>query len=184
MTRLMLDRLATPLGTALLVTDEAGVLRALDFEDCESRMLGLLRIHYGSVPVTAAAAPAKVMGNLRDYFDGELEALRRIAWATGGTPFQRSVWSALTDIAPGRTRSYGELARLLGRPGASRAVGMANHSNPVAIVVPCHRVIGAAGALTGYAGGLHRKRWLLRHEGACPAASSLNPRVFPATDSR
>lgn len=164
--RLQLDRVSTPIGTALLVTDEAGVLRALDFHDYESRMLRLLRIHYGSGPLATGAAPSEVRSNLRCYFDGETHALRRIAWATGGTGFQRSVWNALVNIASGHTMSYGELARALGKPDASRAVGLANGSNPVGIVVPCHRVIGATGKLTGYGGGLHRKHWLLRHEGA------------------
>jgi methylated-DNA-[protein]-cysteine S-methyltransferase len=164
--RLQLDRLPTPIGEALLVTDEAGVLRALDFHDHEARMLKLLRIHYGSMALANGTAPGEVTGNLRRYFDGDLNALRSIAWATAGTPFQRSVWNALVTIPSGQTRGYGQLARMLGTPNASRAVGLANGSNPVALVVPCHRVIGASGKLTGYAGGLHRKSWLLRHEGA------------------
>jgi methylated-DNA-[protein]-cysteine S-methyltransferase len=164
--RLQLDRVPTPIGEALLVTDEAGVLRALDFHDHEARMLKLLRAHYGSMSLAIGAAPGEVTSHLGRYFDGELDALRNIAWATGGTPFQRSVWNALVAIPSGQTRGYGELARLLGVPNASRAVGLANGSNPVALVVPCHRVIGASGKLTGYASGLHRKDWLLRHEGA------------------
>ena len=164
--RLQLDRIATPIGAALLVTDESGALRALDFHDYEPRMLRLLRNHYGSTPLSGGAAPKEVKAALRRYFDGELGALREIAWETAGTPFQRAVWKALVDIAPGSTQTYGELTRALGKPQAARAVGLANGSNPVAIVVPCHRVIGASGTLTGYAGGLHRKEWLLRHEGA------------------
>jgi methylated-DNA-[protein]-cysteine S-methyltransferase len=177
--RLQLDRISTPIGAALLVTDEAGVLRALDFDDCESRMLRLLRIHYGSMSLSGGVAPADVRSNLLHYFDGELDALRRIAWATAGTQFQRSVWNALVGIASGQTLSYGELARLLGKPDASRAVGLANGSNPVGIVVPCHRVIGATGKLTGYGGGLHRKHWLLRHEGA-RFAGGANRDLFTA----
>jgi methylated-DNA-[protein]-cysteine S-methyltransferase len=164
--RLQLERVSTPIGMALLVTDEAGVLRALDFHDHEARMLRLLRTHYGSMALASGAAPGDLTGNLRRYFDGDLKALRNIAWATAGTAFQQSVWQGLVGIPSGRTRSYGELARLLGTPSASRAVGLANGANPVAIVVPCHRVIGASGKLTGYASGLHRKHWLLRHEGA------------------
>jgi methylated-DNA-[protein]-cysteine S-methyltransferase len=164
--RLQLDRFATPVGTALLVTDEDGVLRALDFADYEARMLRLLRLHYGNLRLTDGAAPAQLRASLQHYFDGELDALRGIVWATSGTPFQRAVWSALVEIPAGETRAYGELARALGQPAAARAVGWANGSNPVAIVVPCHRVIGASGKLTGYAGGLHRKQWLLQHEGA------------------
>jgi methylated-DNA-[protein]-cysteine S-methyltransferase len=164
--RLLLDRIATPIGTALLVCDEAGILRALDFDDYRSRMQRLLRVHYGSMPLLEAAAPAEIRSKLLRYFEGQLDALRGIAWATAGTAFQRSVWNALVGIAPGHTMSYGELARSLAMPDAARAVGWANGSNPIAIVVPCHRVIGTSGKLTGYAGGLHRKDWLLRHEGA------------------
>jgi methylated-DNA-[protein]-cysteine S-methyltransferase len=166
MTQLLLDRIATPIGTALLVCDEAGILRALDFDDYRSRLLRLLRVHYGNMPLAEAAAPAELRSSLQRYFEGQLDALRGIAWATAGTAFQRSVWRALVAIAPGHTMSYGELARSLGLPDAARAVGWANGSNPIAVVVPCHRVIGANGKLTGYAGGLHRKDWLLRHEGA------------------
>ena len=164
--RLHLDRLRTPVGTLLLVTDETGTLRALDFDDYESRMLRLLRAQYGESTLVIGAAPAEIATNLLSYFEGELEALRTIPWAAAGDTFQQSVWKALVRIPPGTTLSYGELARSLGMPQAARAVGWANGSNPVAIVVPCHRVIGATGKLTGYAGGLHRKQWLLRHEGA------------------
>lgn len=101
--RLQLDRVSTPIGTALLVTDETGVLRALDFHDYESRMLRLLRIHYGSRPLATGAAPGEVRSNLRCYFDGETHALRRIAWATGGTGFQRAVWTVLVNITSGHT---------------------------------------------------------------------------------
>jgi methylated-DNA-[protein]-cysteine S-methyltransferase len=164
--RLWLDRIATPIGTAMLVTDESGALRALDFHDYEPRMLKLMRNYYGGMSLSTGAAPAQIRGNLQRYFGGELDALGAIAWATAGTPFQQIVWNALVGIPCGQTLSYGELARRLGKPGASRAVGLANGSNPVALVVPCHRVIGANGTLTGYGGGLHRKHWLLRHEGA------------------
>ena len=85
---------------------------------------------------------------------------------TNGTEFQRDVWAALRTIPAGQTRTYGELAKQINRPAAVRAVGMTNGANPIGIVVPCHRVIGANGTLTGYAGGLERKRWLLEHEGA------------------
>jgi methylated-DNA-[protein]-cysteine S-methyltransferase len=103
---------------------------------------------------------------LRAYFAGELAALDAVAVAPPGTPFQQEVWKELRTIGPGRTISYGELAKRVGRPDASRAVGLANARNPVALVIPCHRVIGSNGKLTGYAYGLDAKRWLLRHEGA------------------
>jgi methylated-DNA-[protein]-cysteine S-methyltransferase len=103
---------------------------------------------------------------LQAYFDGDLGTLGSIGWATAGTGFQQSVRAMLPQILPSTTWSYGELASRIGNPAASRAVGLANGANPVGIVVPCHRVVGANGALTGYGGGLNRKRWLLIHEGA------------------
>jgi methylated-DNA-[protein]-cysteine S-methyltransferase len=129
----------------------------------------LLRLHYGAITLTAAAAPATARQQLHAYFSGDLAALGAIPVATGGTPFERAVWAGLRTIPPGVTISYAELARRIGRPAAMRAVGAANGANPIGIVVPCHRVIGAGGALTGYGGGLHRKQWLLRHEAARPS---------------
>jgi methylated-DNA-[protein]-cysteine S-methyltransferase len=155
----------TPIGAALLVTDTEGVLRALDFADYRARMQRLLRLHYGAIELQAGRPPPQLRDALARYFDGELAVLADIAWCTAGTEFQRTVWRALTRIAAGTTTTYGALARTLGIPNSARAVGLANGSNPVSIVVPCHRVIGADGTLTGYAGGLHRKQWLLRHEG-------------------
>lgn len=167
--QLQLDHFASPLGDILLVFDSAG-LRALDFADFEDRMKRLLRLHYGVVALLPAPAPTTIAAPLVAYFAGDRAALDSIAVATGGTAFQRRVWAALRRIPTGETRSYGDLAAAIGSPGASRAVGMANGANPVGIVVPCHRVIGANGTLTGYAGGIERKQWLLRHEGALAAA--------------
>jgi methylated-DNA-[protein]-cysteine S-methyltransferase len=164
--RLWIDRRTTPIGEALLVTDDGGRLRALDWSDHEPRLLRLLRRHYGGVAVAAGPAPDGVRCALDDYFAGDLGALDAIDCATGGTKFQRAVWAALRTIKPGQTLSYGALAARLGMPRAMRAVGLANGANPIGIVVPCHRVIGADGSLTGYGGGLARKRWLLAHEGA------------------
>ncbi|MCW5747510.1 MAG: methylated-DNA--[protein]-cysteine S-methyltransferase [Alphaproteobacteria bacterium] len=164
--RLRLDRLQTPIGEALLVTDSQGRLCALDWSDFEARMVSLLRRHYGVVELVPGRAPAALRRALLDYFAGDLDCLRGIAWRTGGTPFQRKVWQALCRIPVGKTLSYGALAARLGMPRAVRAVGLANGANPVSVVVPCHRVIGSDGTLTGYGGGLHRKRWLLTHEGA------------------
>ena len=160
-----LDRLETPIGVALLVTDADGVLRALDWEDYAPRMKELLRLHYGSVTLNEARAPREVRAALTAYFKGDLDCLATIAWRVAGTPFQQKVWSALAKIPAGRTLSYGALAAKLGRPTAMRAVGHANGSNPISVVVPCHRLIGADGSLVKYGGGLERKRWLLRHEG-------------------
>jgi len=170
---LSLDRFASPLGDILLVFEDEA-LCALDFRDYEHRMQRLLRLHYGAVSLTEAAAPAAIRAPLTAFFTGDWAALDGITVATGGTPFQRMVWAAVRRIGPGTTQSYGAVAAAIGRPGASRAVGLANGANPVAIVVPCHRVIGANAALTGYGGGLGRKAWLLAHEKpASPAQPSL-----------
>jgi methylated-DNA-[protein]-cysteine S-methyltransferase len=160
-----IDRLQTPIGTALLVTDAGGVLRALDWEEHEPRMKELLRLQYGAVVLQDARAPRDLRAALSAYFKGELASLKTIKWRVAGTPFQRKVWTALPKIPAGTTSSYGALAAQLGMPKAVRAVGHANGSNPISVVVPCHRLIGANGALVKYGGGLERKRWLLEHEG-------------------
>jgi methylated-DNA-[protein]-cysteine S-methyltransferase len=166
---LTLEHMPSPIGTIKLVTDETGTLRALDFDDYEERMLRLLRVHYGDFALKRAPVPGQIRQALQAYFEGEFAAITAIACATAGSDFQRSVWAMLREIPPGITWTYGELARRLGTPSASRAVGLANGANPIGIVVPCHRVIGANGKLTGYGGGLPRKRWLLLHERALPA---------------
>lgn len=164
------ERVASPLGAIVLVS-HGDALCALDFGDCEARMRRLLEARYGAR--AAALAPARRASEaarcLRAYLAGELDALADLAVEAGGTTFQRRVWRALRRIPPGQTRSYAELARAVGRPGAARAVGAANARNPVALVLPCHRVVAADGSLSGYAGGVARKRWLLAHEGALPA---------------
>ncbi|XIA65893.1 methylated-DNA--[protein]-cysteine S-methyltransferase [Bradyrhizobium sp. TZ2] len=160
-----LDRLPTPIGTALLVTDADGHLRALDWEDYETRMKQLLRLHYGAVNLKLARAPRDLRAALADYFNGDLDRLDTIRWRVAGTPFQQKVWRALPKISAGTTLSYGALAVKLRIPKAVRAVGHANGCNPISVVLPCHRLIGANGSLVKYGGGLERKRWLLRHEG-------------------
>src|SRR6201992_2622399 len=160
-----LDRLPTPIGTALLVTDSDGALCALDCSDYEARMRELLRLQHGAFGLREAAAPRELTHALQAYFDGEFDRLNRIKWRVAGTPFQRQVWTALTAIPPGTTMSYGALAAQLGSPRAMRAVGHANGSNPISVVLPCHRLIGADGTLVKYGGGLSRKRRLLEHEG-------------------
>lgn len=163
--RLLLDRAPSPIGDILIVTDETGLLRAVDFHDFEPRLRRLLRLHYGDLPLENGDAPLKTKAAFARYFAGEVEALSDLAWDTGGTAFQRAVWRALAAIPPGETVTYSELARRAERPAAIRAVGTANGANPLSLVAPCHRVIGMSGALTGYAGGIERKRWLLAHEG-------------------
>ena len=160
-----LDRLATPIGTALLVTDAEGHLRALDWDDYEHRMRELLRLHYGAVELRGRPAPTAMKSALSAYFDGDLDQLSRVAWRVAGTPFQQKVWTALSQIPAGTTMSYGAMAAKIDMPRAIRAVGHANGSNPISVVLPCHRLIGADGSLVKYGGGLERKRWLLRHEG-------------------
>jgi methylated-DNA-[protein]-cysteine S-methyltransferase len=162
--RLTLDRLATPIGEALLAVDEAGRLRALYFADFEARMRQTIRRLYGPLEPQPDRAPAAIRQALDAYFSGELSALSAIPWRLGGTAFQRKAWTALAEIPAGETRSYGEQAARISHPTAVRAVGLANGANPISLVLPCHRVIGANGALTGYGGGLERKSWLLTHE--------------------
>jgi methylated-DNA-[protein]-cysteine S-methyltransferase len=164
---LFLDRTPTPIGTALVVTDDDGLLRAFDWADHEARMQRLLRRHYGAaVRLDERPAPPPLRAALDGYFAGDVRRIEAIACRTAGTPFQRRVWAGLREIPAGSTVSYRDLAARLGVPAAVRAVGLANGQNPIGVVVPCHRVIGANGDLTGYGGGLERKRWLLAHEGA------------------
>ena len=163
--RLGLDRFSTPIGIALLVTDGDGALRALDWDDYEHRMRELLRLQHGTVELVDQSAPAAMKMALSAYFGGDLGQLSRIEWRVAGTPFQQKVWTALAKIPAGTTMSYGALAAKIGMPKAIRAVGHANGSNPISVVLPCHRLIGADGSLVKYGGGLERKRWLLRHEG-------------------
>lgn len=162
---LQIDRFDSPLGVITLVAD-GGVLCTLDFDDCDTRMRDLLARRFGDTALTPVKNPGGISARVGAYFDGELQALDGIEAMGRGTPFQERVWRELRKVAPGKTISYGGLAARIGRPGAARAVGSANRLNPIALVVPCHRVIGSNGDLTGYAGGIDRKRWLLRHEGA------------------
>jgi methylated-DNA-[protein]-cysteine S-methyltransferase len=162
---LTLDRVATPVGQVLLVTGPEGAVRALDFADYEARMHRLLARHSPGHVLVDGAAPEGVRRAVEAYFAGDARALEGVAVRTGGTAFQTAVWAALRAIPAGETRSYGQLATAVGSPRAVRAAGLANGQNPIAVIVPCHRVIGANGTLTGYAGGLERKRWLLAHEG-------------------
>jgi methylated-DNA-[protein]-cysteine S-methyltransferase len=161
---LTLDRITTPVGEVLLVTDGNGAVRALDFADHEARMMRLMGRHAPDADLVEWRAPGAVREAVEAYFAGDVAALDGLTVRTGGTVFQREVWAALRAIPPGETRTYGQQASAIGRPNAVRAVGLANGQNPIAVIVPCHRVIGASGALTGYAGGVDRKRWLLAHE--------------------
>ena len=165
---LLVDRLQTPIGELLIVADSAGKLRTIDWTDHEARMRQLLDRYYGkdAYALQPGRDPGGLTSAMRAYFKGDIGAIDRLPVdESAGTPFQRSVWRALRKIKSGKTISYAELARRIGKPKAVRAVGLANGQNPISIVVPCHRVIGSDGSLTGYGGGLSRKKWLLQHEG-------------------
>ncbi|MGE0483954.1 MAG: methylated-DNA--[protein]-cysteine S-methyltransferase [Gammaproteobacteria bacterium] len=155
--------MATPIGE-LVVLAAADGLKAVEFADAGARLERLLARRYAAANVVPASDPLGAGSALTRWFAGDLQALTPLPRAAPGTPFQQALWAALGDIPAGRTTTYGELAARLGRANAARAVGAANGANPLAIVVPCHRVLGANGALTGYAGGTWRKRWLLEHE--------------------
>jgi methylated-DNA-[protein]-cysteine S-methyltransferase len=162
--RLLFDRIETPIGDTVLVCDEQGNLCLLRWDDAAHSWRAALSHHHPDAELVEASDPFGHTRALAAYMEGEIAAIAGLRVAFAGTPFQHSVWSALRTIPAGQTRSYGSLARAIGRPRAMRAVGLANGKNPIAIVVPCHRVIGSDGSLTGFGGGLERKRWLLEHE--------------------
>jgi methylated-DNA-[protein]-cysteine S-methyltransferase len=170
---LFIDRIETPIGKMLMVADKDGNLRAMDWVESEARTRSFLQLHYGEdgLRLEESHDPNGLSTALRAYFAGDLHAIDALPVETAGTPFQQEVWRALREIPCGTTISYAQLAEQIGRPKAVRAVGLANGSNPVPIVVPCHRVIGSDGSLTGYGGGMERKRWLLQHE-KCAGLSS------------
>ena len=168
---LLIDRIDTPIGEMIIVADRDGNLRAIDWADHEARMHKFLRLHYGKghygndgVKLTPTRNPGGLSRAISNYFAGDLTAIDNLPVKTNGTLFQRQVWQALRQIPLGTTISYAELANRISRPTAVRAVGLANGSNPVGVIVPCHRVIGSNGSLTGYGGGMERKQWLLEHE--------------------
>ena len=160
--RFRLERLKTPLGE-IFITSTEGAICNLEFADTEERMQKLLARHFGEIELEPAKRGPFAKA-LEAYFAGDVHAIDGLPVKTNGTEYQERAWAALRRIPVGETRSYGEQAKDMGDPKGARAVGLANHLNPVGIVVPCHRVIGADGSLTGYAGGLPRKKWLLEHE--------------------
>lgn len=154
-------RLETPIGPLEVVSDDGAIL-AVAFAEGN----GLRRRRGAGREAGSEVRPPVLEACLRQleaYFRGERRAFD-LPLQLEGTPFQRRVWQALLRVPYGRTTTYGELAAALGNPRAGRAVGGANHRNPISIVVPCHRVVGGDGGLVGYGGGLWRKEWLLRHE--------------------
>jgi len=157
------DTIETPLGAMLAVfADQRLVL--LDFADDQARIRANLERRFGKDAVMRKRRDEDFRARLGAYFGGRADAFDGLAIDPGGTPFQRLVWAELLRIPFGQTRSYADIAKAVGRPGAARAVGTANGANPIAIAVPCHRVIGTGGRLAGYAGGVRRKRKLLDHE--------------------
>ena len=170
--KLLVDHLDTPIGRVFLAVTETGVLRRVGGVDWNAGL---------SIWASAGVSSRDPFGctsALRAYFDGQLTAIDPLVTHGDGTEFQRRVWSALRRIPAGSTCSYGEVAHMVGAPRASRAVGAANGANPIGLVVPCHRVIGSNGTLTGYGGGLERKRWLLDHE------ARFAPRTFAASSQQ
>ncbi len=167
--RIFLDYARTPIGRFAVAADEEGRLRASGFTEQHARMERQLQIYSASPKFSIAreSNPGGLTEAVERYFAGEFAAIRGLPiapFAASGTPFQCAVWRALGEIPFGETRSYAEIARQIGNPAAVRAVGMANGSNPIGLILPCHRVIGSDGSLTGYGGGVERKRWLLAHE--------------------
>lgn len=159
-----IDLMASPLG-ALLLAHCSGYLCALDFQDYELRFRQVLTRRFGGA-VTAAPAPGAIRAPLADYLAGvDMAAVSRIPVQATGTRLQKRIWDTLRDIPAGCTWSYGRVAQLIGLPGAEREVATVALHNPLAIIVPCHRLVGSAGELISYVGGLARKRWLLAHEG-------------------
>jgi methylated-DNA-[protein]-cysteine S-methyltransferase len=158
------DTVTTPIGRLLLVGREDGKLTHLFLRDAAAW------VRNNPEAVQSAESMRIAVAQVTEYFDGSRRSFDLVL-EPEGSEFQHRVWEALRAIPFGETRSYGQIAMELGVPNASRAVGRANATNPIGIVVPCHRVIGATGSLTGYAGGLDNKLWLLTHEGALKPGS-------------
>lgn len=159
----LLERVESPMGEILLMHDGER-LAALEFGDHEDRLRRLAARYLEDTTFVRTSETSHFGTALRAYFEGDICAINKLATLTLGTEFQAQCWAALRKIPPGETRSYSQQAAMIGNPKAVRAVGLANGANPIGIVVPCHRVVGANGTLTGYGGGLPRKRWLLDHE--------------------
>ncbi len=158
--------MATPIGDMLVAADNDGFLRVIEWVDHEDRLRFLFDRYYGNdANLSEGKIHPRLTSALKAYFDGDLAAIDDLPAKTSGTPFQEDAWRALRRIPCGKTVSYAEQAQAIGRPKAVRAIGAANGANLVGVVIPCHRVIGANGSLTGYGGGIDRKRWLLAHEG-------------------
>lgn len=155
----------SPIGPLVLVSGADATLHVAEFADQPQRIRTALARHgTGFDALPRREGPSIAALALSTYFAGSIGAIDEIAAAGAGTPFQKAVWQALRRVPCGQSMAYSAMAEHLGRPNAARAVGHANGANPIAVVVPCHRLVGASGALTGYGGGVERKRWLLSHE--------------------
>ncbi len=164
---LALSTLPSPISPLAVACDADGRVRGVSFSDGLERSM---RRTWPGATLAQGQTPEAVRTGLEAYFAGDREALARIDWsldgAAAGDGFQTRVWRALAEVPVGTTISYGEMARRAGEPGAAQAAGVALNRNPIPLVLPCHRVVGADGAMIGFGGGLERKTWLLRHEGA------------------
>ncbi|MFT5112385.1 MAG: methylated-DNA-[protein]-cysteine S-methyltransferase [Parasphingorhabdus sp.] len=156
------------MGDMQVYQDERNCLYALDWIEYTSRSHQYFDQQFGAEQWQSVDTPANgsVIEALTAYLSGELAAITALKVHTQGTPFQLEIWKLLQEIPTGETRTYGDLARQVSNIGASRSVGAACGANPIAIVIPCHRVVGANQSMTGYASGVERKNWLLRHENA------------------
>ena len=160
---LVLSTVSTPLGDMVVASHDGGVC-AIEFDSGWPRTERRLQRAIGSLTMSAGDDPCRVGERVTAYFDGHLGAFDDLPIDPQGTPFDQRVWRELRSIPAGTTIAYGDLALRVGCLRGYRAVGAANGRNPLALAVPCHRVVGASGELRGYAGGLERKRWLLSHE--------------------
>jgi methylated-DNA-[protein]-cysteine S-methyltransferase len=163
MKELIIDQFESPLGRIAAVTSGDHLLH-LDFCDCRTRMEQLLTRRYKTFTLAPKENPLNIRESLHAYFRKDWNSFDFMSLLTNGTDFQQRVWKQLQQISPGTTISYTQLAEAINHPKAIRAVANANAQNPIAIIIPCHRVIAKNGALAGYAGGPHRKSWLLKHE--------------------
>lgn len=165
--RLTLTVRPSPIGPLAFAFDEEGLLRGVSFGEGLERTM---RREYPGATPAEGEGPGEPLALIDAYFAGDVAALERVLWslegATGGEGFNGRVWRLLAETTPGVTLSYGETAKRAGEPGAAQAAGVALNRNPIPLVLPCHRVVGADGAMVGFGGGLERKTWLLRHEGA------------------
>lgn len=155
--------IATPIGDLQVMMDESAIVLC-EFSDHQARISRHLAKHHAGAEIVDIETPSHITSVFEGYFSGDVDALNELAFSPSGTAHELKVWHYLRTVPTGTTQSYGEMAKNLN--SSPRAVGGASGRNAIALIIPCHRIIGANGTLTGYAGGLERKAWLLRHEGA------------------